>query len=250
MGEVACRAADAVDYVGAGTVEFLMDRDHNFYFLEMNTRLQVEHPVTELCCGIDLVEAQIRIAQGEPIGLTQDEIKRTGHAIEARLYAEDPSQNFLPSPGFIRELNFPHWPGVRIDCGVSQGFEVPRYYDPMIAKVIAYGEDREQARRRLHRALEETAVKGITTNNRFLIELLDSEEFISGNYHTGSIAELMARDEPESSEREKDIATIAAVIQTFAQDRQSARLVATGSETTGTGTGPGWRGTSWRRGMF
>ena len=146
MGEVACRAADAVDYVGAGTVEFLMDRDHNFYFLEMNTRLQVEHPVTELCCGIDLVEAQIRIAQGEPIGYTQDEIKRTGHAIEARLYAEDPSQNFLPSPGFIRELNFPHWPGVRIDCGVSQGFEVPRYYDPMIAKVIAYGEDREQAR--------------------------------------------------------------------------------------------------------
>ena len=138
---------------------------------------------------------------------------------------------------------------MRIDCGVSQGFEVPRYYDPMIAKVIAYGEDREQARRRLHRALEETAVKGITTNNRFLIELLDSEEFISGNYHTGSIAELMARDEPESSEREKDIATIAAVIQTFAQDRQSARLVATGSETWRWNR-PGWRGTSWRRGMF
>ena len=250
MGEVACRAADAVDYVGAGTVEFLMDRDHNFYFLEMNTRLQVEHPVTELCCGIDLVEAQVRIAQGEPLGFTQDEIKRTGHAIEARLYAEDPSQNFLPSPGHIHELHFPHWPGVRIDCGVSQGFEVPRYYDPMIAKVIAYGEDREQARRRLHRALEETAVKGITTNNRFLIELLDSKEFISGDYHTGSIAELMAQEAPEPSEREKDIATIAAVIQTFTQDRQSARSVATGADSAPTGSGSGWRGTSWRRGMF
>ena len=248
MGEVACRAADAVDYIGAGTVEFLMDRDRNFYFLEMNTRLQVEHPVTELCCGIDLVEAQIRVAQGEPLPWKQEDIVRKGHAVEARIYAEDPEQNFMPSPGLINDLVLPHWPGVRVDCGVAKGYEVSRFYDPMIAKVVAWGEDRDQARRRLRRALTETAVKGITTNTKFLRELLDHPVFISGDYHTGSVMQILEAEDEKPSEEIVDVATIAAAIKTFRRDRKQAEARAANASPSGDGAG--WRAGSWRRGGF
>jgi acetyl-CoA carboxylase biotin carboxylase subunit len=245
MGEVACRAADAVDYVGAGTVEFLMDKDRNFYFLEMNTRLQVEHPVTELCCGIDLVRAQITVAQGEPLPWKQEDIVRRGHAMEARIYAEDPNQNFMPCPGMIDELVFPNWPGLRVDCGVRSGYEVSRYYDPMIAKVVVWGEDREQARLRLRQALTETAVKGITTNTAFLRDLLDFEPFVSGDYHTGSCAAALEQEKPEVGVDLQDMAIAAAAIQTLLRDQKKSRE---SSKDSGKGSGSRWRTMDWRRG--
>ena len=245
MGEVACRAADAVHYVGAGTVEFLMDRDRNFYFLEMNTRLQVEHPVTELCCGIDLVRAQITVAQGEPLPWKQEDIVRRGHAMEARIYAEDPQQNFMPCPGVIDELVFPNWPGLRVDCGVASGFEVSRYYDPMIAKVVVWGEDREQARRRLREALTETAVKGITTNTAFLRQLLDFEPFVSGDYHTGSCAVALSEEPPQVAEKLQKVAIAAAAIQTFLRDQKKSRETSSASTSV---SGPSWRTVGWRQG--
>lgn len=240
MGEVACRAAEAVDYVGAGTVEFLVDQDKSFYFLEMNTRLQVEHPVTEMCCGIDLVEAQVRIAQGEPLPWKQDEIRRRGHAIEARLYAEDPNQNFLPCPGYIDDLVLPDGPGVRVDCGVASYFEVPRFYDPMIAKVVAWAEDRERAIRRLDRALGETAVKGITTNTQFLRRLLRLEAFAAGHYHTGTIAEAQNETGEEPSAEILDVAVAALVAERYRRDTRSMHLA-----TTSSGHHSAWRRSGW-----
>ncbi len=244
MGEVACRAAEAVGYVGAGTVEFLLDEQRNFYFLEMNTRLQVEHPVTELCCGVDLVEAQVRVAQGEPLPWRQETIVRRGHAIEARIYAEDPSRNFMPAPGRIEDLLLPQGPGVRVDCGVASGFVVPQFYDPMIAKVCAWGEDRERARRRLVRALSETAVKGITTNNVFLRRLLESEPFVRGAYHTGTIAELQAHGEAEVPAELIDVAVLAGVVNAHRRDLRAARTHALKDEQ----QAAGWRSQGWRRG--
>ena len=247
MGEVACRAADAVSYVGAGTVEFLVDRDRKFYFLEMNTRLQVEHPVTELCCGIDLVESQVQVAQGEALPWTQDEIRRRGHAIEARIYAEDPTQNFMPSPGLIQELVLPNWPGLRVDCGVSQGYEVSMFYDPMIAKVIAWGRDREQARTRLSGALQQTAVKGITTNTVFLRGLLESDSFIRGDYHTGSIAEIMSAqtDTPAKYQR---VAVVAAALNRYRRERSAVTRII-GDDARGDSQTE-WKARAWRRGGF
>ncbi len=242
MGEVACRAADAVGYVGAGTVEFLLDQNNQFYFLEMNTRLQVEHPVTELCCGIDLVEMQVRVAQGEPLSFGQSDIKRVGHAMEARIYAEDPSRNFMPSPGVIEDLLLPSGLGVRVDAGVAAGLEVPMFYDPMIAKVIVWGADRERARKRLARALRETAVKGIRTNTRFLRQLLDTYAFKSGNYHTGSIAEMMDKKEPAVSDEIRRVALAAAVVRRFRQDKDKAGQMP-GQEQAKSST---WRKQGWR----
>ena len=244
MGEVACRAAQAVDYVGAGTVEFLANDQGDFYFLEMNTRLQVEHPITEMCCGIDLVDAQVRVAQGENLPWTQQELSNRGHAIEARIYAEDPERNFMPSPGVIQELVLPHGPGIRVDCGVATGFEVPRFYDPMIAKVCAWGQDREQARRRLLRALEETAVKGIVTNTAFLRRLLVDNSFISGDYTTDTIANLMQSATPAPTSAVEDIAIAAAVIKTFRND--AGRAMSNSPNTSR--SAPNWRSSNWRRG--
>lgn len=243
MGEVACRAAEAVDYVGAGTVEFIVDQAGNFYFLEMNTRLQVEHPVTEMCTGIDLVEAQVRVAQGETLPFSQDSITRTGHSMEVRLYAEDPTRNFMPAPGFINALTMPQGPGIRVDSGVSAGFEVPRFYDPMIAKVISWGQDREQARARMVRALDETAVKGIITNTAFLRELLSCTEFISGNYHTGTIADLLDRERPGPTQETLDVAVAAATVNTYRRDTRAARTMALGDNRSGA-----WRNAAWRWG--
>ena len=182
MGEAAVRAAKTVDYVGAGTVEFLLDPDGTFYFLEMNTRIQVEHPVTEAVTGIDIVAAQLDIAAGEPLPESLAEgIEPRGHAVEVRLYAEDPFRGFAPSPGRIELLRLPEGPGVRNDCGVYEGAEVTIHYDPMLAKVIVWGRDRPHALARLRRALAETRVEGIRTNLALFQLLLEDEDFLAGN---------------------------------------------------------------------
>ncbi len=245
MGEVACRAAKAVDYRGAGTIEFLLDGDGSFYFLEMNTRLQVEHPVTELCCGTDLVRAQVNVAAGLPMPWEQHEIVRRGHAIEARLYAENPRKKFMPSPGMIEELVLPSGPGIRVDTGVASGVEVSRYYDPMIAKISVWAETREAARVKLHRALADTAVNGIVTNASFLRQLLDDPSFISGNYHTGSIAEMMTTANYEISPDLVDVAILAKAILTYQMNTGSAQEKAARG---GVRTGRSWRATPWRWG--
>ena len=230
MGEVAVKAALAVKYVGAGTCEFLVDGNtRSFYFLEMNTRLQVEHPVTEWCTGADLVRWQIEVAQGARLPWTQEDVARQvrGHSIEARLYAEDPARNFLPSPGRIFELRLAEGPGVRNDCGVESGSEVPRYYDPMIGKLAVWAQTREQAIARLRRALSETVVKGITTNTRYLRGILDLEEFRRGDYDTGLLAAAAGRLLPKKGDgeeltQEQEIALAAAAIWQLEQDQRTA----------------------------
>lgn len=195
MGEAAVSAARACDYVGAGTVEFLLTEDNEFYFLEMNTRLQVEHPVTELVTHLDLVEWQLRIAAGEKLPLMQEEIVIDGHAIEVRLYAEDPANDFMPQtgvvslwqPALIDNVSGEKYTGLRVDSGVEQGSEVSAYYDPMLAKLIAYGENREQARRRLVRLVQDSHLLGLRDNRSFLSELLTSEAFIEGRATTDYI---------------------------------------------------------------
>ena len=182
MGEAAVRAAETVNYVGAGTVEFLLDPEGAFYFLEMNTRIQVEHPVTELVTGVDIVAAQLDIAAGEPLPEAMvGGIEPHGHAVEVRLYAEDPFRGFAPSPGKIELLRLPEGPGVRNDCGVYEGAEVTIHYDPMLAKLIVWGRDRTQALARLRRALAETRVEGIRTNLALFELLLEDEDFLAGN---------------------------------------------------------------------
>ena len=182
MGEAAVRAAETVNYVGAGTVEFLLDPEGAFYFLEMNTRIQVEHPVTELVTGVDIVAAQLDIAAGEPLpDAVAHGIEPRGHAVEVRLYAEDPFRGFAPSPGKIELLRLPEGPGVRNDCGVYEGAEVTIHYDPMLAKLIVWGRDRTQALARLRRALAETRVEGIRTNLALFELLLEDEDFLAGN---------------------------------------------------------------------
>ena len=189
MGEAAVNAARSIDYLGAGTVEFLLDGDSNFYFLEMNTRLQVEHPVTELVTGLDLVVLQFDIAQGKPLPLTQDEVLLTGHAIEVRLYAEDSQADFLPASGTARLWQPPSGEGIRVDHGLLPGQEVSPFYDPMIAKIIAHGPDRDSARRRLLRAVERTALVGFETNREFLLAALNNACFAAGDATTAFIAE-------------------------------------------------------------
>ncbi len=185
MGEAAVDAARAISYRGAGTVEFLLDKDDQFYFMEMNTRLQVEHPVTEMITGLDLVEWQLRVAAGETLPLGQEEVELRGHAMEARIYAEDPEQDFLPSTGVIRYLRTPaEGPSVRVDTGVVQGSEISPYYDPMIAKLIVYGEDREGARRALTRALRDFRVTGPASNIPFLYNIAASDGFAAADLDT------------------------------------------------------------------
>ena len=187
MGKHAVAAAKSVDYVGAGTVEFLVDNDLNYYFLEMNTRLQVEHPITERVIGIDLVKEQIRVAQGEKLSMIQDEVIQKGHAIECRIYAEDPDNNFMPSPGIIKHLTEPLGLGVRQDGYVYEGFEIPIYYDPMISKLIVWGKNRQEAIQRMRRALYEYKITGVKTSIKFLERIMDTTDFITGNYDTGFI---------------------------------------------------------------
>jgi len=222
MCEVAIQAAEAVNYVGAGTIEFLLGADGSFYFLEMNTRLQVEHPITEMVTGIDLVQAQIRIAGGEPIGLTQDQIQQNGHAIECRIYAEDPDNNWAPSPGKIRGYREPGGPWVRVDAGVYAGAEVSLFYDPMVAKLIVWGVTRDEAIRRARRALVEYRVRGIATNTAFFRKLLSDSDFLSGEYDTGFLsAERMAAW--PADEHLEEVAVIAAAIAAFERDHKPQR---------------------------
>ncbi|MFZ2320023.1 MAG: acetyl/propionyl/methylcrotonyl-CoA carboxylase subunit alpha [Pseudomonas sp.] len=194
MGEAAVKAAASVNYVGAGTVEFLLDQSGEFFFLEMNTRLQVEHPVTELITGQDLVAWQIRAAAGQPLPLKQDEIRLTGHAMEVRLYAEDAAHNFLPQTGQVLRWEPELLDGVRIDHGLVEGQEISPFYDPMLAKIIAYGATRDDARRKLVRAVEECVLLGVNGNQRFLANLLANPEFASGNATTAFIAEHFNAD--------------------------------------------------------
>ena len=188
MGDAAVQAARACDYVGAGTVEFLFD-DGDFYFLEMNTRLQVEHPVTELVTGLDLVAEQIRIAEGEPLGYGQDDLRIWGHAVECRVYAEDVPAGFLPAPGPLLRHRPPSGPGVRVDAGVEEGDEVPVYYDPMVAKLCTWGQTRDQAIRRMDRALTEYDVAGIRTTIPFCRLVMNHPAFVSGQFDTGFVGE-------------------------------------------------------------
>jgi acetyl-CoA carboxylase biotin carboxylase subunit len=212
MGEVAVRVAKAASYTNAGTIEFLVDQQRNFYFLEMNTRLQVEHPVTELTTGFDLVHLQIRIAAGEKLPFTQQEVKLRGHAIECRIYAEDPDNNFFPSPGKISLLLAPSGPGIRRDSGMYEGWTVPIDYDPLLAKLIGYGTDRVQATSRLVRALNEYFVGGIKTNISLFRRILSDADFAAGRLDTGYLDRLLARplESAPSDERDGEVAAIAA----------------------------------------
>jgi len=184
MGKCAVDVAHSVNYTGAGTVEFIMDDNLNFYFLEMNTRLQVEHPVSELITGIDLVKEQIKIAMGEALSFKQEDLSITGHAIELRVYAEDPANDFLPDIGTLQTYKTPKGPGVRVDDGFEQGMEIPIYYDPMIAKLITYGSDRTEAIERMVRAIDEYQITGITTTLGFGKFVMQHEAFTSGNFDT------------------------------------------------------------------
>jgi len=211
MGDVAVRAAQAVGYTNAGTIEFLADQNGNFYFLEMNTRLQVEHPVTELVTGLDLVQLQIRIAAGEVLPFRQEELVIRGHAMECRIYAEDPENNYFPSPGRITHLQEPSGPGIRLDSGIYQGWNVPLDYDPLLAKLIAYGEDREQAISRLRRAIDEYFVGGVKTNLGLFRTILSNNEFLEGKADTGMLSRLPSKTTP-SDPCEEQMAAIAACV--------------------------------------
>jgi acetyl-CoA carboxylase, biotin carboxylase subunit len=221
MGNVAVKSAQAVDYVNAGTIEFLLDKDKNFYFLEMNTRLQVEHPITELITGIDIVKEQIRIARGRALSYKQEEVTFNGHAIECRINAEDPYNNFLPSTGRITHSLLPTGPGVRVDTGVYPGFEITPFYDPMIAKLIVWGETRAQAILRMRRALEEYRIVGVRTNIPFHQTLMDSHRFMGGQYDTRFVEERFSMD--EAGESRQNYAEIAAILATMVAHREAER---------------------------
>ncbi|HIP73244.1 MAG TPA: acetyl/propionyl/methylcrotonyl-CoA carboxylase subunit alpha [Anaerolineae bacterium] len=218
MGETAVLAAQTIQYTNAGTVEFLLDEDGQFYFLEMNTRLQVEHPVTELVTGIDLVAWQIRIAEGQPLPLTQTQVQWHGHAIEARVYAENPANDFLPVIGDVLLWREPDAPGIRVDSGIETGDVVSVHYDPMLAKIIAFGAEREEALRRLIRALETTALLGFTQNIPFLLDVLRQPAFAAGDLHTGFIDIHLADWQPPPGDTA--VALIAATLAQFTQAPQ------------------------------
>src|SRR5499427_1782673 len=212
MGEVAVRVAQAAGYTNAGTVEFLVDQQKNFYFLEMNTRLQVEHPVTELITGLDLVHLQIHIANGEPLPFKQDDVKIRGHAIECRIYAEDPDNNYFPSPGKITLLLLPSGPGIRRDSGMYEGWTVPMDYDPLLAKLIGYGTDRDQAIGRLTRALNEYFVGGIRTNISLFRRILNHPDFRSAKIDTGFLDRMLKQKNEQPDFQADAEATEVAVI--------------------------------------
>jgi len=212
MGEMAVSAIKKIGYLNAGTIEFIVDKDKNFYFLEMNTRLQVEHPVTEMVTGIDLVKCQIEIAEGKPIPFSQDDIKPRGSSIECRIYAEDPDNDFAPCPGKILRLQNPEGGlGVRIDSGVYEGFEVPIFYDPLIAKLVTWGSQRIEAINRMRRALLEYHIVGIKTTIPFFLRVLKHPDFIKGNYNTHFIDRL-EKEEQRIDQIVEDLSAIVAFV--------------------------------------
>jgi acetyl-CoA carboxylase biotin carboxylase subunit len=247
MGEVAVRVAQAADYANAGTIEFLVDEKKNFYFLEMNTRLQVEHPITELITGLDLVQLQIGIASGEKLPFKQDDIKIRGHAIECRVYAEDPDNNYFPSPGKITLLLSPSGPGIRRDSGMYEGWTVPIDYDALLAKLIGYGRDRTQSIGRLRRALNEYFVGGIKTNISLFRRILNDPDFQAGNVDTGFLDRLLAKPSPAQAESRKDadIAAIAAGL--FEILDAGANMGAGGAARNGTTAHDSHTPTGWKR---
>jgi acetyl-CoA carboxylase biotin carboxylase subunit len=217
MGEAAARLALSAGYVNAGTVEFLVDAEENFYFLEMNTRLQVEHPVTEMVTGLDLVHLQLRVAMGEPLPITQDDVRLRGHAIECRIYAEDPENNFFPSPGLITRLVQPGGPGIREDCAVFAGWRVALDYDPMLSKLVAFAPTREMAIDRMLRALEEYVIGGIKTNIGLFRRILTDEDFRAARIDTGYLERLLAAGHASGSAHgeetvSEDVVAVAAAL--------------------------------------
>jgi acetyl-CoA carboxylase biotin carboxylase subunit len=233
MGEVAVKAARAVNYANAGTIEFLVDKDKNFYFLEMNTRLQVEHPITEEVTGIDIVTEQLRVARGRQLSITQDQVKLKGWAIECRVNAEDPYNNFLPSTGLISHLSVPTGPGVRVDTGVYAGFQISPYYDSLISKLVVRGESRAQAILRMRRALEEYRIVGVKTNIPFHQRLLEQARFMAGNFDTRFVEERFSLEKAEEGKAEfPEIAAIVATLVAHQQTERSAHIIARGKRDT------------------
>lgn len=201
MGEAAVRVAQSCGYVGAGTVEFLVDDERNFYFLEMNTRLQVEHPVTEMITGLDLVEWQIRVARGERLPFSQEDLKITGHAVEIRVYAEDPMNNFLPSVGKLSRYRKPSGEGIRVDDGYREGMEIPIYYDPMLAKLITYGANREEAIQRMREAIDQYEIEGVATTLPFCRFVMDHPAFLSADFDTNFVKQFFSPEILQTSQR-------------------------------------------------
>jgi acetyl/propionyl-CoA carboxylase alpha subunit len=230
MGELACRAAAAVDYLNAGTIEFLVDKDRNFFFLEMNTRLQVEHPITEMVTGVDIVREQIRVARGRRLRYTQEDIRLNGWAIECRINAEDPYNDFLPSTGQLASVIPPSGPGVRVDTGVYAGFTITPHYDSLISKLICWGETRGEAILRMRRALDEFRILGVRTNIPFHQKLLASTRFMAGQFDTRFVEERFKFEEDD--EEQESLEIIAALMATLVahRERQEAAQIIQQSE--------------------
>jgi acetyl-CoA carboxylase biotin carboxylase subunit len=213
MGEAAVRLAVACSYQNAGTIEFLVDSEGRFYFLEMNTRLQVEHPITEMVTGLDIVKEQIRIASGEPLGYKQDDIHPRGSAIECRVYAEDPENQFFPSPGKIKYLRAPGGPGVRDDTGIYEGWTVPIFYDSLLSKLVTWGINRDEAIQRMRRALSEYQVGGIKTTIPFFQSLVCHNEFLAGNLSTDFLSKHYSSGKlPAECESQREVAAVVAAL--------------------------------------
>ena len=233
MGEVACTAARAVEYLNAGTIEFLVDADHTFFVLEMTTRLQVEPPVTEMVTGVDIVKEQIRVARGRKLRYSQEDIKLKGSAIECRINAEDPYNNYLPSTGTLNQIIPPTGPGVRVDTGVYPGFEISPYYDSMISKLICWGETRGEAILRMRRALEEYRILGVKTNIPFHQNIMDSHRFMGGQYDTRFVEERFSMDKAEEAKPSRsDIAAIMASLVAHRLSQQASQIVRRGERDT------------------
>ncbi|MCK5544369.1 MAG: acetyl-CoA carboxylase biotin carboxylase subunit [Desulfobulbaceae bacterium] len=237
MTSAALTAARSVDYTGVGTVEFLVDKEKNFYFLEMNTRIQVEHSITEMITGIDLVREQITVAAGLPLGLSQEEVSCHGWAIECRIYAEDPENDYLPAPGVIKQISLPEGPGVRVDNGVFSGWEVSRHYDPMIAKLAVWGKDREEACRRMLRALDECLILGVKTNLGLHKQILANAKFRTGELSTRFIEEQVKPGE----DGDIDVVDLAIIAAVCAKMNAGARSEAVKEEGARTETSDLWR---------
>ena len=224
MGVAACKVAKSCDYIGAGTVEFLMDADHNFYFLEMNTRLQVEHPVTELITGVDLVELQIKVARGEKLPMKQEDLTIHGHAVELRVYAEDPLNDFLPSVGNLETYQLPVGEGVRVDNGFKEGMDIPIYYDPMLSKLVTYGKTREEAIELMLDAIQNYKVKGVQTTLPFGSFVFAHEAFRSGNFDTHFVKNYYSPEKiKERTANKAEVAAMIALYQ-FLEDKKIVRL--------------------------
>jgi acetyl/propionyl-CoA carboxylase alpha subunit len=228
MGDAAIKVAKSCNYIGAGTVEFLLDENNNFYFLEMNTRLQVEHPVSELITGIDLVEQQIKVAKGEKLSFTQNDLSITGHALELRIYAEDPLNNFLPNVGSLETYIRPKGEGIRLDDGYEQGQDIPIYYDPMIAKLITYGKTREEAIGLMLKAINDYQIEGVATTLPFGKFVCEHEAFTSGNFDTHFVKNYFSTEQLLANQKEEQ--EIAAVLATQLLLKEKKQLKAVKNE--------------------